>query len=1146
MKNTFEGILKLNLPSSYSNILKEDPALESMVYHTLNAYSDWLYPRKAIPLFPDYTNHGIEHLQRILDLSEIVIANGKDSRPNSFELLSPVDISILVFSILLHDIGMHLDEKAFIRLVRSDNTRIIVSDLDKKRWPSLWEEYLGEARRWDSKYQNNIFGNLLSSNSTNRPVFRRPSDDVEEWDQIDRLLAGEFLRRHHPRLAHEIAIEGWTTEKQEDNSHPLLQIGKTEEHPLLATMAGIVARSHGQSLRSCFPFLKRHFGNLRETNGAHIIYLMTILRISDYLHLHAERAKGGEKRIQKISSPISKREFAAHQAILDVRLESESDPEAIGIDVNYQKLESAKTYFRIKEWLIGLQKEIDDCWAVLGEIYGRYQLRDLWLSLRRINSNIFEDDFINQLTFLPQKATFETSHGDFLKLLVIPLYGNRPEVGIRELLQNSIDAVRERREYENLNKRLQSEWQPIHPDFDDSDIIISVCNRSELQEYDSTEIPDHWESWIEICDRGIGMTATILRDYYLKAGATFRKSEDWAKIFLDKNNHSNILRSGRFGVGALATFLLGDEIQLRTQHIEAEESIEFLSKLNSDLIEFKRGEKRDPGTTIRVHLNKETYDRLSDRYGSNWNWYFLSFPKVTRKVNHRNIDWDEEEELFLRENHFPDSDESLPLEWHRVSHPEFKDIMWTYDLNFIPKLLCNGIKIELSNDSITWKNNEVKLNNQSHQNIYYPQKNIKIPSLSVFDRDGNLPLNLSRDRLTSNYYPFNDELLTSIIRDAIAHSLVIGPNHQVRGKKTTQIQNQTYPGFQDHSKLFSPWIWLKNGFTFADPELLLQADVKVIILFIGRSKAFWFPSFQIEDDQALFSCKNYHKADNKKNDWVWPLLNYHELAKVTNDKKNPFKNLNFNGSRILLPKPYLELLEDYYKHFSVENDPQFETQLHSKNFLIAKFGRKLPNLKDTLFQFLSSNLALKKNCHQAGLICEWYLSEDQNTISNSPIAKIWNEIIRQPLIPYSTDARKKQLSHAYKELDDEIYRWETKLKIKYEEKTKLLKDSNGAPLGFFRATQIKKYLKEQGITRKVRCFKLPEHHTDNNLPSFHVFLVCKDEEFGPSESLKSRIFNPFESTVTKARYDMAKIPDFKLIFDALKHECKSCLVTLGR
>jgi hypothetical protein len=59
----------------------------------------------------------------------------------------------------------------------------------------------------------------------------------------DRVLIGEFIRRHHARLAHEIAlvgVPGPTGNAIQLNALP----------PDLADLAGLIARSHGLGCES--------------------------------------------------------------------------------------------------------------------------------------------------------------------------------------------------------------------------------------------------------------------------------------------------------------------------------------------------------------------------------------------------------------------------------------------------------------------------------------------------------------------------------------------------------------------------------------------------------------------------------------------------------------------------------------------------------------------------------------------------------------------------------------------------------------------------------------------------------------------------------------------------------------------------------
>ena len=81
---------------------------------------------------------------------------------------------------------------------------------------------------------------------------------------------------------------------------------------------------------------------------------------------------------------MSEGESRAHHAVLDIR-NTHSDPEAIFVQAAPQE---ARTYLKLRRLLQGLQAELDSCWAVLGEVYGRFgALANLGLVIRRVRSN---------------------------------------------------------------------------------------------------------------------------------------------------------------------------------------------------------------------------------------------------------------------------------------------------------------------------------------------------------------------------------------------------------------------------------------------------------------------------------------------------------------------------------------------------------------------------------------------------------------------------------------------------------------------------------------------------------------------------------------------------------------------------------------
>lgn len=162
-------------------------------------------------------------------------------------------------------------------------------------------DFLGEASRFDTRKLNSLFGE-------DRPI-RKPPLNLQDMTRRDRMLIREFLRRHHARLANEIALNGV----------PSVGAVKFAFHNVpthVARLAGMVARSHGVSLRSAVEWLPSE--QRRETKGAHVPFLMALLRIADYLQIQQERAPKDVLSITALRSPLSQREWKIHGAVKDI------------------------------------------------------------------------------------------------------------------------------------------------------------------------------------------------------------------------------------------------------------------------------------------------------------------------------------------------------------------------------------------------------------------------------------------------------------------------------------------------------------------------------------------------------------------------------------------------------------------------------------------------------------------------------------------------------------------------------------------------------------------------------------------------------------------------------------------------------------
>lgn len=586
LKVRLQGFMKMRISEVILERIKGNHALDGYVKGSVARISDHIASNKLV-FFPEYTDHDVTHFEAVLETA-VDLATDK-----SLELMTDIDFAALTTSVMLHDLGMHLTKDGFETLVSAKSPMVPIEGFGDLPWNELWVSFLAEAKRFDAKKLEALFG------SNYEPVTAFPSFS-EPWDEFDILLVGEFLRRHHPRLAHEIALSGMPSK-----DGTLIQFcnNNSDQDRFLNDISGLIARSHGMSLRDTFSYLETHYHNKIETRSAHPVFLMALLRIADYLQIQSARAPSARTDVSKFKSPVSSREWSVHQCVTDIT--NIADPEAIDITAHPQDID---TFLRLEFWIRDLQRELDMSWAVLGEVYGLHAhsgLNKLGLKIRRLRSNIDDaEDFSQTVTYLPEQIAFTTAGSELLKLLVGPLYANDISVGLRELVQNATDAVKELDSLVNEGT--------IEPTEGRTDISADV-QVDFVQDGESRERPTPKIVEITITDRGVGMTADIIKNYFLKAGASFRSSDVWKEQFEKADGSLRVQRSGRFGVGALAAFLIGEKIEVYTRHYSepTENGLRFSASIETTSINIVKV-TCPIGTKIRIKVPEHLQKKLAN------------------------------------------------------------------------------------------------------------------------------------------------------------------------------------------------------------------------------------------------------------------------------------------------------------------------------------------------------------------------------------------------------------------------------------------------------------------------------------------------------------------------------------------------------
>lgn len=908
----------------------------------VNNYSKFAEKNEMF-FFPEYTNHGIGHIERVLEIVDKLIPD------NTFEKLTYQDIGVIIIAVVLHDIGMQTNVDLFENMINGNYDKVRKSEFGDKTWNELWAVFLKESKYWDDTKKNNVLGDKPNT----KVIVEIPNlKDSSIEKKYDRKLIGEFIRKHHHRLADDIVSMDYIRNKvfkfnEESEDNILLQC---------LNLAGLVARSHGMALRDTFDYLKSKNPGTRwsEPRNTHIVYLMVLLRLADLLDMKKDRTNQSEEEVKKMSSPLSRLEHAQHKAIWDVKYGGVNDKEKIDVEVvltevkddlqkgkkDFYNKENVKIYDKIKDYVDYIQDELDKSWAVLGEVYrNKFALEFRRIEIDNITDEYFEDTY----KLIPKQFKFRLND-DLAKLLVEPLYGDYPTFGVRELVQNAVDACRE-----CMDK--------------DPHVDVKLDTKKGI---------------FTIKDTGKGMTLEEIENYFLTIGSSFKDNIDWQKIRDDKH----IYRTGCFGIGVLASFLLGDRIIVETRSRNKNESgYRFEISLSDKFVFISKKEKLNYGTKIEIKC-KET-----------------SLRKLIKDVNYKDVNY--KNVNYEDDKHYEDfEDDGSETKWYN----------WYIDEKPIVKYFCDGKKIfpsitddfnryrELKHKSVIFGvirfktygifcdtflfekylycngffiTSESKKRDFCIPNLenYYP---FGIPSLQITDKQNKLPINLNRTNLEKNYkYDFEDDLAKEVCKNFICEYLAI-----------TNIST----AFVDSC---SNCYFCKDGFTFNNLYTKKKLSNKYII-YLNFSDNDKLVKYLI-----YYFMNEWYAHYDKKQKYIFYFINKlsnEQITKTVAIHDDEFRevtfnlDLNFMNGKSLYYKKYNLYSNNSSKHFKLL---KMIIDWWSPKNLKIPFALRAISIVETNSQNFKDSQSLELNN-----LFDNYLDED-------------------PIIPYNIEDRKNKFKKIF-------------------------------------------------------------------------------------------------------------------------------------
>ncbi|NOT93825.1 MAG: metal-dependent phosphohydrolase [Ferruginibacter sp.] len=395
--------------------------------------------------------------------------------------------------------------------------------------------------------------------------------ELSRVNTLKGYLISDFIRQTHAERAREIIDKGEILGGKKNN-----RIFYRNED--LTVEFANICHSHNEDAARLLDMDKDHL--CAPDTYACLPLVGVLLRLADILDFDGKRTPSILFSHLYVRHPVSVKEWQKHRAVGP----SQITPEIIQFSAKcgHPAIEAS-----IHEFCDIIDHELSVCNNILTSLnaFNNSHGREIFLRFPfKVDRTKIETqkDIYDKPIYIYRATKFTLSKSQVIDLLMgTQLYGN-PEVALRELLQNSIDACL-------LRQALESKWDnPYKPE-------ISV-------KYYTEEGKDV----LEVIDNGTGMDQDIIDNYYTQVGSSFYTSTDFNNLKIDSN--TDMVPSSRFGIGILSCFMVADTMIVDTMKIYApqksSDAINMTVEGQDSIFLIKPGERQQVGTSTKLILRK--------------------------------------------------------------------------------------------------------------------------------------------------------------------------------------------------------------------------------------------------------------------------------------------------------------------------------------------------------------------------------------------------------------------------------------------------------------------------------------------------------------------------------------------------------------
>ena len=182
-----------------------------------------------------------------------------------------------------------------------------------------------------------------------------------------------------------------------------------------------------------------------------------------------------------------------------------------------------------------------------------------------------------------KKGNINVSVENIFPLIKKFLYSDH-EIFLRELISNATDATLKLKHIVSIGKEKLEIGEPI--------IEVKADKKGKK---------------LHIIDQGIGMTAEEIEKYINEVA--FSGAEEFLEKYKDTAKDSGII--GHFGLGFYSAFMVANKVEIISKSYKSEPSAHW-SCDGSPNYTLKKGNKKDRGTEIILHIDKDSKEFLED------------------------------------------------------------------------------------------------------------------------------------------------------------------------------------------------------------------------------------------------------------------------------------------------------------------------------------------------------------------------------------------------------------------------------------------------------------------------------------------------------------------------------------------------------